>query len=69
MTHTYQPKGGLCVACAKRQHDCSGLPFATMPPLHTYDDGVTVVKRTAYERPIVKQTGATLTKPTLSKGN
>lgn len=50
------------MACAKRQHDCSGLPFETMPVLHTYDDGVKVVKCTSYERPQVKQTEPTLTK-------
>ena len=62
---THQPKAGLCMACAKRRHDCSGLPFATMPVLHTYSDGVTVVKCTAYERPQVKELGPTLTNPSV----
>lgn len=59
---SYQPKAGMCMTCTKIKHDCSNLPFATMPPLRTFDDGVTVVKCTAYERPIVKQNGVTLTK-------
>lgn len=59
---THQPKAGLCMACVKLRHDCSGLPFATMPVLHTYDDGVKVVKCTSYERPKVNELGSALTK-------
>lgn len=62
MIHSFQPKATMCMACAKRQHDCSGLPFSKMPPLHTYDDGVTVVKCLAYERPHVTKLGPTLDK-------
>ena len=26
----YQPKGGMCAACIKKEADCSGLPFSDM---------------------------------------
>ena len=38
---TYYPKGGRCSACAKRDDDCSALPFHTMP-VHR-NDGTDVV--------------------------
>lgn len=39
---TYYPKGGRCSACAKRDDDCSALPFHTMP-VHRRDGADVVV--------------------------
>lgn len=38
---THYPKGGRCSACSKRLHNCSHLPFHTMP-VHR-QDGTDVV--------------------------
>jgi hypothetical protein len=38
----YYPKGGQCSACAKRDDDCSALPFHTMP-VHRRDGDDAVV--------------------------
>ena len=37
------PKGGMCVNCIFGARDCSGLDFASMKVVKTYDDGVSVV--------------------------
>lgn len=50
----HQPKGGLCMVCAKRCNDCSALPFALMPPLGAYQENgviVTIVRCTEFARP------------------
>lgn len=45
----YQPKGGMCVACANRHRNCSSLPFASMPVLEV--DGQTIIVRcTQFQR-------------------
>lgn len=38
----YYPKGRRCSACAKRDDDCSALPFHTMP-VHRLDGADAVV--------------------------
>lgn len=47
---THQPKGGMCTTCAKRQQDCSLLPFETMPVILTTPSGVHVVRCTEHAR-------------------
>lgn len=47
---SYQPKGSMCQACAKRSADCSGLDFALMRVVKVYDDGAKAVKCSAFER-------------------
>lgn len=38
----YQPKGGMCAVCTKKNDDCSGLDFESMPK-HTLGYSTTVV--------------------------
>lgn len=47
---SHQPKGGMCMSCAKWREDCSGLPFATMPVMSTTTSGVKVVRCTEHVR-------------------
>ncbi|WP_157731403.1 hypothetical protein [Azotobacter chroococcum] len=45
----YQPKGGMCVACRYAKHNCSSLPFASMPVLEV--EGRTIIVRcTQFQR-------------------
>lgn len=46
---TYYPKGGRCQGCAKRLHDCSALPFDTMP-VHRRDGADVVVICTEFRQ-------------------
>lgn len=48
MTHTYQPKGSMCLACTKAREDCSRLDFKSMPVLFRLDLSVKVVKCTEF---------------------
>jgi hypothetical protein len=45
----HYPKGGRCKGCAKRLHNCSALPFSTMP-VHRQDGGDTVVICTEFAK-------------------
>jgi len=39
MSVRYQPKGGMCAACSKRNSNCNNLPFSEMlPVLGEYKD-------------------------------
>lgn len=46
----YQPKGSMCMACKKRDEDCSALPFHTMPRLEGDADTQIIVRCTKFER-------------------
>ena len=48
MTNFY-PKGGRCQGCAKRDDNCSALPFHTMP-VHRRDGEDAVVICTEYRQ-------------------
>lgn len=37
-----QPKGGMCMACEKRERDCSALPFAGMHVIERGPGGLIV---------------------------
>ncbi|MGJ8515289.1 hypothetical protein R84865_002237 [Carnimonas sp. R-84865] len=45
----HQPKGSMCLACARHRDDCSKLDFARMRPITRYPDGVIAVKCTEFE--------------------
>ncbi|MGJ8523353.1 hypothetical protein R84981_002050 [Carnimonas sp. R-84981] len=45
----YQPKGSMCLACARHRDDCSSLEFARMRPITKYPDGVIAVKCTEFK--------------------
>ena len=45
----YQPKGGMCMACAHKRKDCSSLPFHSMPIIKR-DKQVAIVACTEYAR-------------------
>jgi hypothetical protein len=36
------PRAGMCLTCAKRDDDCSSLPFHAMPVICIYPDAVCV---------------------------
>lgn len=44
-----QPKGSMCMSCAKAEADCSGLDFTTMPVIERYQDGTPAVRCTDYQ--------------------
>ncbi len=46
----HQPKGGMCLSCARWSANCSELPFSTMPVIETTWVGVRVVRCTAHVR-------------------
>ena len=50
----FQPKGSMCLVCAKKNEDCSGLEFYKMlPVLDTYRDNGTsmiIVKCSEFNR-------------------
>lgn len=43
-TTTHQPKGSMCSNCGNASAQCKALPFASMPVVKTYTDGVKAVK-------------------------
>lgn len=45
-----QPRGSMCMACAKAEDDCSHLAFADMPVIDKYADGTLVVRCTEFVR-------------------
>ncbi len=45
----YYPKAGRCRGCAQLQHDCSALPFASMP-VHRTDGADSVVICTEFRQ-------------------
>jgi hypothetical protein len=45
----HYPKGGRCMACARREHKCNHLPFHEMP-VHRRDGVDVVVICTYFER-------------------
>jgi hypothetical protein len=45
----HYPKGGRCKGCAKRLHNCTSLPFSTMP-VHRQDGADAAVICTAYTK-------------------
>ncbi|SFB61554.1 hypothetical protein SAMN05444579_11393 [Delftia tsuruhatensis] len=48
MTH-HQPKGSMCQTCSGGSQTCATLPFATMPVIKAYPDGVKAVKCSAHQ--------------------
>jgi hypothetical protein len=47
----FQPKGSMCIACAKNKEDCSTLKFDTMPVIERHQEGqFNVVKCTEFVR-------------------
>ena len=49
----YQPKGGMCLVCKKRDDNCSGLNFQEMPvieKLTQFGNDVVIVKCTEFSR-------------------
>ena len=45
----HQPKGGMCATCVHAHHNCSHLPFNTMPAL-TQDAQIVIVRCTEFQR-------------------
>lgn len=45
----YQPKGGMCTTCTRRDNDCSRLPFHEMPVMSKCA-GTAIVRCTQYRR-------------------
>jgi hypothetical protein len=39
----HQPKGSMCMVCAKKLEDCSKLPFDKMRPMEKASDAVIVI--------------------------
>lgn len=50
MTPTHYPKASLCIVCANKQRDCSGLMFDLMPPLRVDKDHMVAVRCTEFVR-------------------
>ncbi len=46
---SYQPKGGMCATCTRREDDCSHLPFYQMPVMSKCKDAA-IVRCTQYQR-------------------
>lgn len=46
----YQPKGSMCMACAKRDDDCSKMPFHEMPRLDGDSETQIIVRCTQFRR-------------------
>tara|TARA_R100000027_G_scaffold66875_1_gene63804 strand:+ start:939 stop:1103 length:165 start_codon:yes stop_codon:yes gene_type:complete len=46
---SYQPKGGMCATCTRRDDDCSHLPFYQMPVISKFKDAA-IVRCTQYQR-------------------
>lgn len=56
MINTYQPKGGMCRKCTKRNNDCSNLDFASMKTIQIdfhAEKTVNIVKCSQFERKII----------------
>jgi hypothetical protein len=51
------PSGRMCMACEKRDADCSALQFNVMPVIGTTKDGLITVKCLAFKA-LAKQTRA-----------
>lgn len=51
----HQPKGSMCQTCSGGSRACATLPFASMPVIKTYPDGVLAVKCSAHQ-PAVRAT-------------
>lgn len=50
MPRSHQPKGSMCLLCRKAHHDCSDLPFESMPVIGAVTGGVKLVRCTQYVR-------------------
>lgn len=53
MAVLYQPKGGMCANCKKRDDNCSGLRFQGMPVIERltqFGNEVAIVKCTEFSR-------------------
>lgn len=48
MTH-HQPKGSMCQTCCSGSSACAALPFASMPVIKSYPDGVQAVRCSAHQ--------------------
>lgn len=48
---THQPKGSMCMSCDNAGPGCASLPFATMPVIKRYPDGVKAVKCASHSPP------------------
>lgn len=46
----HQPKGSMCLACAKQNNDCSKLDFAKMTVLYRASLMQVIVKCTEFEQ-------------------
>lgn len=44
----HQPKGSMCQTCCGGGRACAALPFASMPVIKAYPDGVQAVKCSAH---------------------
>jgi len=44
----HQPKGSMCQTCCGGSRACAALPFASMPVIKAYPDGVQAVKCSAH---------------------
>lgn len=45
----HQPKGSMCQTCCGGSRACAALPFASMPVIKAYPDGVLAVKCSAHQ--------------------
>jgi len=45
----HQPKGSMCQTCFGGSRTCATLPFASMPVIKAYPDGVKAVKCSAHQ--------------------
>lgn len=45
----HQPKGSMCQTCSGSSRACATLPFASMPVIKAYPDGVKAVKCSAHQ--------------------
>lgn len=45
----HQPKGSMCQTCTGGSRACAALPFASMPVIKAYPDGVLAVKCSAHQ--------------------
>lgn len=45
----HQPKGSMCQTCSGGSRACATLPFASMPVIKAYPDGVKAVKCSAHQ--------------------
>ena len=45
----HQPKGSMCQTCCGSSSACATLPFASMPVINSYPDGVQAVTCSAHQ--------------------